>query len=54
MSKNVSVSDARAREQEDGGKVEIGARIDGGRKVEETTDGGRKQRVDVAVKQSEI
>ena len=54
LSKDDSISDARGREQEDGGKVETSARIDGSRKVEEVTNTTWQQWHNVAIGQSEI
>ena len=54
LSKDDSISDARGREQEDGGKVEASARIDGSRKVEEVTNATWQQWLNVAIEQSEI
>ena len=54
LSKDDSIADARGREQEDGGKVEASARIDGSRKVEEVTNATWQQWHNVAIRQSEI
>ena len=54
LSKDDSISDARGREQEDGGKVETSARIDGSRKIEKVTIATWQQWLNVEIEQSEI